>query len=405
MSKSATMTIEDCEAELGSRGNVHINSINRGAVRKWLVAKGFPALFVGALSMIELGNAYNKTDDSGVAALDRKWKAVEADGPIDIDPVVVASPISPQATPKTNGHAFGDPANQLVDAIERLVGNRNQGVDVDAVNKIVDARLNDALAGIATVRIELAKHDGSVVQLDGHHHPMFHKLLKVCSARLVNGYAPNVWLAGPAGSGKTHAAHKTAEALGVTFYHNGALSMAHELLGFIDAAGNYHTTQFRQAYELGGVYCFDEVDGSDNAALLALNAALANGACAFPDKTVTRHKDCVIIATANTWGLGATADYVGRAKIDAAFLSRFAVKLPWDYDEALEIAISGDAKFAARVIAARAKARGAGLKVLIDPRASQAGSALVAAGFTYDEAAELTYLANLSSDQRKLIER
>jgi cobaltochelatase CobS len=180
--------------------------------------------------------------------------------------------------------------------------------------------------------------------------------------------------------------------------------MPHELLGFIDAAGRYHRTPFREAFEHGGVYLFDEVDGSDNAALLALNAALANGRASFPDAQIERHKDCRIIATANTWGLGATADYVGRSKIDAAFLSRFPVRLPWDYDTALEVAISGNADFARRVQAARERARAAGLKVLIDPRATMAGAALIAAGLTHDEAASLTYLANLSPEQKKLVE-
>ena len=219
-----------------------------------------------------------------------------------------------------------------------------------------------------------------------------------------DGHAPNIWIAGPAGSGKTYAAKTAAKALGVPFHYNGALSMAFDLLGFIDAGGTYHRTPFREAYEHGGVYLFDEVDGSDNSALLALNAALANGTATFPDGQVKRHDDTYIIATANTWGLGATAEYVGRAKIDAAFLSRFPVRLDWQYDEKLERLISGNEEFARRVQDARHKAKQAGLKVLIDPRATMAGAALIAAGMTPDEAASLTYLANLSADQRKQIE-
>jgi hypothetical protein len=37
-----------------------------------------------------------------------------------------------------------------------------------------------------------------------------------------------------------------------------------------------------------------------------LNSALSNGYMAFPDKQVARHKDFVAIATANTFGAGAT---------------------------------------------------------------------------------------------------
>jgi 16S rRNA C1402 (ribose-2'-O) methylase RsmI len=56
------------------------------------------------------------------------------------------------------------------------------------------------------------------------------------------------------------------------------------------------------------------------------------------------------------------------------------------------------------VIAARNRARAAGLKVLITPRASIAGAALIAAGFSQDKAAEYTYLANLSAEQRNMVE-
>ena len=315
---------------------------------------------------------------------------------------VATPPASPVVTPPpVNPPLAGDAAAQLAALLASIAG---QSLNADAVGAIVDARINAALAAIPSVRIDVKGFDGEVRALDGHKHPRFAQLLKAATSRMANGYAPNVWLAGPAGSGKTHAGHQLADALGLPFHLNGALSMPHELLGFIDAGGTYHATPFRAAYENGGVYMFDEVDGSDNAALLALNAALANGHAAFPDKAVKRHANCVILASANTWGLGATADYVGRTKIDAAFLSRFPVRLAWDYDTALEVAISGNEAFARRVIAARERARAAGLKVLIDPRASQAGAALIANGMAETEAAELTYLANLSAEQRRLVE-
>ena len=215
---------------------------------------------------------------------------------------------------------------------------------------------------------------------------------------------PNVWLSGPAGSGKTHSASMVAHALGLPFMTNGAVGQQYELIGFIDAGGVYHRTPFRDAFEHGGTYCFDEIDGCANDAILPLNPALANNCLAFPDGMIQRHKDCIIIGTANTWGLGATADYVGRAKLDGAILSRFPVKIDWQYDSDLEIAISGNEAFAKRVIKARGKAKAAGLKVIIDPRASVAGAALIAAGMDSDTAASLTYLANLSVDQRKIVE-
>lgn len=313
--------------------------------------------------------------------------------------------LAERATGRPAMNAAAIPADKAA-ALAALSSLLSPSVDEATVERIVTKKVAEALEGTALVRIELTRVDGSSWQSNGTQHPMFARLLRAVSARQVNGLAPNVWIAGPTGSGKTHAAEQCAKALGVTFYFNGALAMPHELLGFVDAAGNYHTTAFRQAFEHGGLYLFDEVDASDNAALLALNAALANGVCAFPDKPepVTRHKDFICIGAANTFGQGATAEFIGRAKIDAAFLSRFPVKFHWTYDIALEQAISGNVEWAKRVQAARARAQAAGLKIVIDPRHTQAGAALIAAGASFDEAAEETYLAGLSVDQRNKVE-
>jgi cobaltochelatase CobS len=291
-------------------------------------------------------------------------------------------------------------------ALAALQSLLSPSVDMATVKKIVAETVAKALEGTALVRIELKRVDNTEYKSDGTQHPLFADLLTSLSTKMANGAYPNVWIAGPTGSGKTHAAKECAKAFGVPFYFNGALGMAHELTGFVDAAGNYHTTPFRVAYEQGGVYLFDEVDASDNAALLALNAALANGECSFPDNPlpVARHENFRCIGAANTFGQGATAEFIGRAKIDAAILSRFAIKLHWTYDVALEQAISGNVEFTKRVQAARARAQAAGVKIVIDPRHSMAGAALISAGMSSDRAAALTYLAGLNSDQQRIVE-
>jgi cobaltochelatase CobS len=296
----------------------------------------------------------------------------------------------------------GNAAEKLMALIAELSSNQ---IDETQIREIVQREIDAALLHHApAVRILITDQDGFSREVNGHKHPKFATLLKVATSRDVNGYPPCVWLAGPAGSGKTYAVAQVAKALDLPWHYNGAIGMAHELLGFVDANGVYHRTPFREAYEHGGCYLFDEVDGSDNSALLALNAALANGTATFPDGQVTRHKDCRIFAAANTWGLGGTVEYVGRSKIDAAFLSRFPVRLDWQYDEVLERAICGNEDFASRVQRARQHAKSAGLKVLITPRDSIAGAALIAAGMSSDEAAEITYLANLDPAQKRMVE-
>jgi hypothetical protein len=281
------------------------------------------------------------------------------------------------------------------------------------VREIVDATIKEKADSIAAelrdlispvARVQLISPSGETKDVEGPLHPNFPLLLKMAQARDADGHHVNMFLSGEASSGKTTACKQLAKALERKWYFNGAISMPHEMLGFIDAAGNYHRTPFRDAYEHGGIYTFDEVDRSDPVALLAVNPHLANGLATFPDRQIKRHKDCLIVCTANTWGNGANADYCGATKLDAAFMSRFPARLSWNIDKAFEISIAGNETWAQRVQAAREKAQAAGLKVMIDVRMTLAGAALIASGLSEQEAAETTFLANIPPDQRRMIE-
>jgi len=304
---------------------------------------------------------------------------------------------APTAEPVTAALVTGDPAGA---ALAAMIAPHILGTLTPAIARMVEQKLE----GTQTVRIEVGRADGSVGKVEGHSHPKLAVLLRALSVRQANGYSVNIFLVGSTSSGKTHGAGQAAKAMGRTFGAHGAMMMQHELMGFIDANGHYHRTPFRDAFENGGVVLLDEVDSWDASVTLSLNAALANGYASFPDGMVPRHSDCVIIGGANTHGAGGTAEYVGRNRLDQAFLSRFPVRIEWNPDPALEVAISGNPEFGRRVQAARERARSAGLKHLIDARQMQAGAALIAAGFTSDEAADLTYLAGLSKEQRRMIE-
>ena len=67
------------------------------------------------------------------------------------------------------------------------------------------------------------------------------------------------------------------------------------------------------------MFLFDDFDASDPVAAVEANEPLANGTCAVLDGMIPRHPDTITILTANTWGHGATNDYVGRMKQDGAF--------------------------------------------------------------------------------------
>lgn len=279
-------------------------------------------------------------------------------------------------------------------------------VDVDKVIAGVLPRVIEAMEARSPRRIEIeVKHvDGSVKVIKADTHCQFQHLMRAATRRLEDGYVPGIFLKGERSSGKTTGCKQLAEALKLKWHFNGAISFPHEMLGFIDGNGKYHRTPFREAYEHGGVYTFDEVDRSEPVALLAVNPHLSNGVATFPDKQIKRHKDCIITATGNTWGLGADAEYSGATKLDGAFLSRFPIKINWDIDTELEKKIVPNAEWLARIHKARMNARTCGLKVTIDTRAAQAGLALIGAGYTPDEAALMTYLADLRPEQRRQVE-
>jgi cobaltochelatase CobS len=287
--------------------------------------------------------------------------------------------------------------DKVTEQVLEKIGNK--AVDIEAVANVVLKALETRVP--RKVELTVKNSDGKVVKIKGHAHSQFEHLMRAASVKLPNGYTPGIFLQGEASSGKTTGARMLAETLGLKWHFNGAISFPHEMLGFIDGAGKYHRTPFREAYENGGVYTFDEVDRSDPVALLAVNPHLANGIATFPDKQIKRHKDCIIVCTANTWGLGADANYSGATKLDAAFLSRFPIRINWDIDPVLEANIVDNAEWLNAVRVARAKARAVGLKVLIDTRAAQAGACLIAAGYSHEQAANMTYMANLKPEQKR----
>ena len=223
----------------------------------------------------------------------------------------------------------------------------------------------------------------------------------------------NVFLCGPAGSGKTTAARQCSNRLKFKddqqqkFYFTGAISNEYKLLGYMDANGRYVSTEFRKAYENGGVFLFDEVDASFPQPLLAFNAALSGDQMDFPDGTVKKHKDFYCIATANTYGSGASRQYVGRNQLDAAFLDRF-VFIDWPYDEELEKDMTDNAEWAEYV----QKVRHAidklgfgkmGVRHIVSPRATEKGAALLEAGIDRRRVEEMVIWKGLERETVQMI--
>jgi MoxR-like ATPase len=227
----------------------------------------------------------------------------------------------------------------------------------------------------------------------------------------------NVMMVGPAGTGKSTVAEQLAAAYGLPFWFNGPVQSEYKLTGYKDAHGRYHSTPFREAYEHGGVYLFDEIDACAPQALVAFNTALAQGYCDFPDRGIVRRSPkFVCLAAANTYGRGANRMYVGRNQLDAATLDRFAM-FDIGFDETLEEQAAraawkasnpkawGDGgqvlKWLTLVRKLRERTLELSLRHVITMRASIDGAKLLALGFPVKAAADATVWKGLGLEDRR----
>lgn len=301
-----------------------------------------------------------------------------------------------------------DPAAQLTAALAALMPA--PGIDEEAVRRIV----REEIPAPPTIRIQVP--DRPEVEI-GRQHERFPLLLQTLAVGL------NVLLVGPAGTGKTTAARKAAEALGLGFscLSVGPQTSKSDLLGFVDAGGTYRESLFVQAYRDGGVFLLDEIDAGNAGVLTVLNAALAGDVMATPVGMVLRSPRFLTVAGANTYGQGASRQYVGRNQLDAATLDRFAV-LDWPIDEGLEAAMVGlpapapaldvargglidPAGWLARVRAVRASVEKQQVRAVVSPRATVAGAALLAAGVGRFWVEEMVLWRGMAADARARIEQ
>lgn len=227
-----------------------------------------------------------------------------------------------------------------------------------------------------------------------------HKALPDILLAVVAGVSP--FLVGPAGSGKTTLGEQIATALKLKFYMAARVTSEYKLIGFTDANGKVVRTQFRDAYEHGGVFLFDEVDASDPDALTAFNAALANGIGDFPDGMVRKHKDFHAIAAGNTFGRGADRQYVGRNQLDAATLDRFTT-MEVDYDEELERQLAPNLEWTKWCQKVRKAIEAEKVRHIVSPRASIAGGKLLAAGMDRAKVEESVVWKGLDSGNRERV--
>lgn len=382
----------------------------RSAVRKLLNGLGFATADYIEIPMPTLQVIYNegllmgrpmqlgfiRGCDSARAELAIRHFREATAGKVDSAPMPISAVIPEM--PKAESPAITTPPvkkeqpkmneSEAISALRALLGAQPATVDESRVLELVKLEVAKIQKPMPT-QIEIVG-TGEVKDV-GLHHALLPTLVKALST------GANIMLVGPAGSGKTTLAHQAAETLGVEFYFNGAISSEYKLTGFVDAQGRIVSTAFRKAYENGGVYLFDEIDASMPDALLAFNAALANGHMDFPDGTIKRHAKFYCIAAANTFGKGADRIYVGRNQLDAASLDRFIV-FNVDYDMALERALAGNDNWTDKVQAIRKAVSMHKIRHVVSPRASINGAKMLAAGFKEGEVMDAVIWKGLDGD-------
>ena len=265
---------------------------------------------------------------------------------------------------------------------------------VAQIKNLPHVQLNKTLTIVTDTGTQLGK-------VKGLRHCQVEELMQCIGIRGRDGHRKNISLTGPMGSGKSTAIKQCAEALGLTYRYQGMSEMKSDVIGSVHPISKeYMPSEFVKTFIEGGVFVAEELDGWAVRACLALNVPLANGILTTPDgKMHERHEDCVIVGCMNTFGRGATTEYVGRSKLDAAFLDRFSPRLFWDYDPDLERSAAGDDEIVDAIQLIRLNAETNKLKVIISPRSSINCSDMVRSGFTMREAFERDFLIGLERAQ------
>ena len=174
-------------------------------------------------------------------------------------------------------------------------------------------------------------------KVNGIVNPKFARILKY----LANG--ENVYMYGPAGTGKNVTAKQCAEALDMPIFYNNTIYTKYDLCGYMDANGQYVPTTFYNFMKSPkGLYFMDEYDNSQSSALVCFNDVLEDKKYTFPNgETLYLDENHKIIAAGNTNGQGATEEYNDRYQMDESNRSRFMF-VPVTYDPAVEKSIVGE---------------------------------------------------------------
>jgi MoxR-like ATPase len=298
-------------------------------------------------------------------------------------------PMDESIKDKIKGMTF----SMLAEAISDSAGASK--FDMEEVLAKVDDYIK-AKYGDITARITYTLND-KVILKDEIVHDEFQTVVQFVKAD------EPVRLVGPAGTGKNVLVHQVAKALNLQFYFSNAITEEYKLTGFIDAMGKYHETEFYRAFTKGGLFMLDEIDASIPETLVILNAAIANRYFDFPHVgRVKAHSDFRIIAAGNTYGTGASYQYVGRNQLDGASLNRFAI-VEINYDKKIENSISSDSELVAFIRNFRKAVEKNGINHIVSYRELGRLDKMIRVGMEITKALKSCLIKNLKQDELKII--
>jgi len=231
---------------------------------------------------------------------------------------------------------MGEVGKEIRKHIKVYIENR----EADAPEVNVDEIVEKVLAKIdAPRRIEVSLK-GKINEIEGTPHKVFDEAIECL------GMDMPLLLVGPAGSGKGFLAQHLADGLGVRFGFSSCSEGMSEgmLLGRgVPLAEKflYLQSSFVDFYENGGLFLLDEIDAANPNVILILNECLSSPHLSIPNRMdspyATKHEDFYFACNANTWGTGPNMEYVGRNRLDSAFLDRFiGSTIELDYDNRVE---------------------------------------------------------------------
>lgn len=238
-------------------------------------------------------------------------------------------------------------------------------------------------------------------------HKELGRLVMLAKARL------NIWLAGPAGCGKTFLAKQVARELDLPFF---GPVIGSEITDVGDVTGRNRLVNGTQVYvpsaivatlqsPMGGVCLVDEITQVCEPSLLGpFNSVFEGNELYVPALGEMVHavnpENIVWIAAANTFGRGADSDYCGNIRIDGATLDRFAGSMvAVDYDQELERSLY-DRGIAQMVQAARQTCRERKIKRIVSMRITRNLTALLRAGASYELLVQQFFCGWSEDDQR-----